>query len=363
MKPGVFLLGLTNMNFPGFFMNPGISFFARGQAIHFLTGKVGYPHGGIFHKLVKKNIIFGLFLLAFLFSCSEKKALLPQEGFVTVNGGKIWYEVVGEGPNPPVLLLHGGPGSTSFGFDPLREMGYDGPIVFWDQLGCGRSDALTDTTLMTIENFVDQTERLRRHLDLEDFVLYGHSWGTMLGIDYYLRYPDKVKAIIFSSPLFSTESWINDADSLIATLPDSIQQTIRQYESVGDYENPKYQTATEFYYSKFVTRSQHPKVDRSHMNLSDGSNVYLYMWGPSEFSSTGTLKNFDRLEDLSGIEVPSLLVCGEFDEASPNTVKKYAGMISGSTVQIIPDAAHSTLADNREAMLKVIGDFLESVKN
>lgn len=306
-------------------------------------------------------LIFTLFI--FQFSCSEKKNIPPHEGFLEVNGGKIWYEVVGEGPNPPVLLLHGGPGSTSFGFDPLRDLDYDGPIIFWDQLGCGRSDAIRDTTLMTIENFVDQTERLRRHLDLENFVLYGHSWGTMLGIDYYLRYPNEVNAIIFSSPLFSTASWIADADSLIATMPDTVQQSIRFHESIGAYDNPGYKAATELYYAQFVTRKSRPKVDRSQMKLADGSNVYLYMWGPSEFTSTGTLRDFDRIDELNGISVPTLLVCGEFDEASPRTVEGYSQMIPKSRFEVIPDAAHSTLNDNPQEMLKVIGDFLKTVKN
>lgn len=310
-----------------------------------------------------KNLAFFALVAVFLYSCTEKKALGPQEGFVEVTGGKIWYEVVGEGPNPPVLLLHGGPGSASFGFDPLREMGYDGPIIFWDQLGCGRSEALTDTTLMTLENFVDQTERLRRHLGLEDFVLYGHSWGTMLGIDYYLRYPEEVKAIVFSSPLFSTDRWIADADTLIATLPDSIKQTIRLYESTGEYDHPDYLAATEIYYSQFVTRKERPKVDRSHLNLNSGSAIYQYMWGPSEFNSTGTLRDFDRLDDLSAITVPTLLVCGEFDEARPETIRYYSSLIPGSKVEIIPDAAHSTLNDNQEAMLNVIREFLETLKN
>ncbi len=302
-------------------------------------------------------------ILWVLCSCSENKSLEPHEGFVEVNGGKIWYEVVGEGPNPPVLLLHGGPGSASFGFDPLRELEYDGPIIFWDQLGCGRSDALTDTTIMTIENFVDQTEKLRKHLDLEDFVLYGHSWGTMLGIDYYLAYPDEVKAIVFSSPLFSTASWIADADSLIALMPDTIQHTIRYHESIGEYENPTYQAATELYYAQFVTRKKREKIDRSHLDLSDGSNVYRYMWGPSEFHSTGTLRDFDRLQELSEIAIPTLLVCGEFDEASPRTVEGYSRMIPKSSFKVIPDAAHSTLNDNGEEMLNVISAFLESTKN
>lgn len=310
-----------------------------------------------------KNLLNYWVVLFVSFSCSQKQSLTPHEGFLDVVGGKIWYEVVGEGPNPPVLLLHGGPGSASFGFDPLRDLEYDGPIIFWDQLGCGRSDAISDTTLMTIENFVDQTEKLRRYLELEDFVLYGHSWGTMLGIDYYLAYPDEVKAIVFSSPLFSTASWITDADSLIATMPDTIQQSIRYHESIGEYDNPEYKAATELYYDQFVTRKPKPKVDRSQMKLSDGSNIYLYMWGPSEFTSTGTLRDFDRMEELNGITVPTLLVCGEFDEASPRTVQGYSQMIPKSRFEVIPDAAHSTLNDNPQAMLKVIGDFLEIVKN
>lgn len=302
-------------------------------------------------------------LLIIHFSCKEKKNIPPHDGFLDVPGGKIWYEVVGEGPNPPILLLHGGPGSASFGFDPLRDLDYDGPIIFWDQLGCGRSDSISDSTLMTIENFVDQTERLRRYLDLEEFVLYGHSWGTMLGIDYYLKYPNDVKAIIFSSPLFSTASWIADADSLIASMPDSIQQSIRFYESIGEYDNPEYKAATELYYDQFVTRKPKPNVDRSQMKLSDGSNVYGYMWGPSEFTSIGTLRDFDRMEELNSIAVPTLLVCGEFDEASPRTVQGYSQMIPDSRFEVIPDAAHSTLNDNPQEMLKVIGDFLETVKN
>lgn len=308
-----------------------------------------------------RTLIFIFFI--FSHSCTEKQKLNPHEGYVEVVGGKIWYEVVGDGPNPSVLLLHGGPGSASFGFDPLRDLDYNGPIVFWDQLGCGRSDALSDTTLMTIENFVDQTEKLRRHLNLEDFVLYGHSWGTMLGIDYYLRYPSEVKAIIFSSPLFSTASWMADADSLIATMPDTIQQSIRYHESIGEYDSPKYKAATELYYAQFVTRKPKPKVDRSQMKLSDGSNVYGYMWGPSEFTSTGTLRDFDRLDELNGIAVPTLLVCGEFDEASPRTVQEYSQLIPKSRFEVIPDAAHSTLNDNPQELLKVIGDFLKSLKN
>jgi proline iminopeptidase len=306
--------------------------------------------------------VFRLLLIAFFITaCKSSEKQVSSEGYVEVIGGKIWYEVFGSGPNPPLLLLHGGPGGTSLGFEPLKELEYDGPIIFLDQLGSGRSDALLDTTLMTIENYVDQVERLRMHLNLQDFVLYGHSWGTMLGMDYYLTYPDEVKAIIFSSPLFSTDLWIADADTLIATLPDSVQQVIRYHEMGGTYEHPDYKEATELYYSLYVTRKERPKVDRSHLNLVSGANVYLYMWGPSEFTSTGTLRNYDRLEYLPTIKVPVLMITGEYDEARPSTVKYYTSLVPNANFEAIPDAAHSTLNDNKEATLSVIKGFLNII--
>ncbi|WP_373519997.1 proline iminopeptidase-family hydrolase [Aquiflexum sp.] len=317
-------------------------------------------------KTENKSIAVKLLCLLFLsvlVSCSPENLLLPGEGFVEVNGGKIWYEVFGEGKKAPIILLHGGPGGTSLGFEPLKELGYDGPIVFLDQLGSGRSSAITDTSLMTIENYVEQVESLRNHLGIKDFVLYGSSWGTMLGIDYYLKYPDEVKAIIFSSPLFSTDSWIADADTLIATLPDSVQQVIRYHESINEYDHPDYHEAVKLYYSLYVTRKERPKIDRSYLNLVSGKEIYKYMWGPSEFTSTGTLRNFDRLEQLGKISVPVLLFTGQYDEARPSTVQYYQSLISDATFREIPDAAHSTLNDNKEETLKVVMKFLERVNS
>ncbi len=305
----------------------------------------------------KLLLLFSLILM--LYACGQSSEHTGVEGYVEVLGGKIWYEVYGSGTSPAILLLHGGPGGTSLGFEPLKDLGYDGPIIFWDQLGSGRSDALLDTALMTIENYVDQVERLRKHLNLQNFVLYGHSWGTMLGLDYYLSYPDEIKAIIFSSPLFSTDFWIADADTLIATLPDSVQQVIRYHEAEGSYEHPDYQEATKLYYSLYVTRKERPKVDRSHLNLVSGANVYLYMWGPSEFTSTGTLRNYDRLEYLPTINVPVLMMTGEYDEARPSTVKYYSSLVPNVNFEVIPDAAHSTLNDNKEATLQVVRGFLK----
>ena len=191
-------------------------------------------------------------LLIILLNCLQSFAqLYPHEGYIHVTGGRVWYRIVGGGNKIPVLLLHGGPGGTSYYLNPLQELGRDRPVIFFDQLGCGRSDRITDTALMTIENYVDEVEQVRKALGLKEYFLYGHSWGTTLGLDYYFKYPKGIKAIIFSSPCFSTDLWIKDADTLIKTLPDSIQQIIRINEQNKTYISPDYKRATAIYYDNF----------------------------------------------------------------------------------------------------------------
>lgn len=301
-------------------------------------------------------------LVLLIFACNPAKPPTAAEGYLEVEGGKIWYEVYGDGPQPPVILLHGGPGGTSLGFEPLKDLGYDGPLVFLDQLGSGRSDSLSDTSLMTLDQYVDQVERLRAHLGYEQFILYGHSWGTMLGIAYWEAFPERVQAMVMSSPLFSTKLWIQDAKRLIATLPDSLQQAIRVHEANQDYKHPAYLQAVEAYYALYVRRKERPKVDRSDLNLVSGEAIYMYMWGPSEFSSTGTLRDFDKMELLPQIQVPVLLMAGEYDEAQPSTVRYYQSLIPNARFEEIPDAAHSTLNDNRTATLNAVRGFLDEIK-
>ena len=300
--------------------------------------------------------IIGSALLFILNSCSSSSQ--PKEGFVEVEGGKIWYRIDGGGDKTPVLLLHGGPGSSSFYLEPLKELSNDRPVIFIDQLGCGRSTRITDTTLMTIEKNVEQLEQVRKALKLEKFYLYGHSWGTMLGLDYYLKYPKGIQALIFASPLFSTKIWTDDADSLISKLPTSIQTSIKESEKNHDFNNESYKEAMKVFYKAYVRRSDKTKSQQDTSDKYFGENVYTFMWGPSEFTATGNLLNYNRLKELSLIKLPTLLTAGEFDEATPSSVRYFTSLIPGAQFQLIPQSAHVTMMDNPKENNRILREFL-----
>ena len=289
------------------------------------------------------------------------KKLTPGQGYVNVTGGRVWYKVVGSGDKTPLLILHGGPGATGYYLTPLEALGKDRPVIFFDQVGCGRSGNKLDTALMNTESFVNSVEELRKALGLNEYYLYGQSWGTMLGVDYYLKYPKGIKAMILSSPAISVPLWLKDADTLIATLPDSIQNAIRENEKRGTYDAPEYQQAMDVYYKNFVARKLPWSADIDSTFRFINTEIYNYMEGPSEFTFTGNLKNYDRTGRLHEIKVPTLFICGEYDEARPPTVKYYASLVPGSKFAVIKDAAHMTMQDNPKEDIRVIGEFLNEV--
>lgn len=298
-------------------------------------------------------------LCAALAGC-QRDRLTPHEGFADVPGGRVWYRVVGDGPGTPLVVLHGGPGAPSYYLASLARLGAERPVVFYDQLGAGRSDQPSDTTLWRIERFMAELDSLRSHLGLREIHLLGHSWGTMLAADYLLAGASGVRSVVMASPALSTARWEEDADTLIATLPDSIQQAIRTHEAAGTFSEPAYQAAVHAFYARFLTRRGGPDVDSTFAHF--GAELYGYMWGPSEFTATGTLRSYDRTARLGELQLPVLYTTGEFDEARPSTVAWYQSLTPGAEFALIPGSAHLTSVDAPEAFADTVSRFLRSVE-
>ena len=155
--------------------------------------------------------------------------------------------------------------------------------------------------------------------------------------------------------------WLKDADTLLSTLPDSIQNAIRINEQNKSYSSPAYQQAIQVYYQHFVARKLPWSADIDSA-LSQLGQSYMYMWGPSEFTALGPLKTYDRTNRLGEIKVPTLFIAGEFDEARPSTVKYYRGLVPGAKFEVIKGAAHLTMQDNPEESNKVVIDFLNGLE-
>lgn len=288
--------------------------------------------------------------------------LPSQEGFVDVPGGKVWYRRIGNGPGVPLLALHGGPGGTSCRFEVLAPLAKDRPVIFYDQLGSGRSDHPTDTSLWQLPRFVEELAAVRRALNLERVHLLGHSWGGALAAEYLVAAkPAGIVSVIFSSPLISTPRWIADADSLRALLPDSIRRVLDVNEQAGTIDSPAYQVATDTFYGRHVRRL--PVVDEPRCaGVTSNDTIYRQMWGPTEFRSTGSLRTWSRAADLDEITAPTLFIAGEFDEARPTTLEEFRRTMPDARLVTIPGAAHAAMREKPAEYIAALRAFLADVE-
>jgi len=86
--------------------------------------------------------------------------------------------------------------------------------------------------------------------------------------------------------------------------------------------------------------------------------VYNHMWGPSEFKATGSLKNLELVDSLNQINIPSIFICGEFDEATPESTAYYSSRMPGSEFHVIPGSSHMHHAEKQEEFITIVRDFL-----
>ncbi|MDH4043940.1 MAG: proline iminopeptidase-family hydrolase [Gemmatimonadota bacterium] len=288
--------------------------------------------------------------------------LQPGEGYIAVPGGNVWYRIVGSGNATPLLVLHGGPGAPSYYLKPFAALADERPVVFYDQLGAGHSDPITDTTLLTVERFVAELAAVREALGLDEVHILGHSWGTMLATDYLLTKPRGVRSVIFASPAISIPRWLADADTLLMTMPDSIQAAVARHEADGTFADPEYQAAVMAFYRRYVGRKLpwSADVDSTFTQLS--MMVYGHMWGPSEFTATGTLQDYDRTDRLHEITIPTLFTTGRYDEARPQTVEYYQSLIPGAALAIFENSAHLTMQDEPAENVWIVREFLRTVE-
>lgn len=282
------------------------------------------------------------------------------EGSVPVPGGNVWYGIEGAGsPGVPLLVLHGGPGAGHDYLEPVAALSDERPVVFYDQLGCGKSDIPDDTSLWRVDRFVEEVAAVRRGLGLDRVHLLGQSWGGWLALEYMLTRPAGVAGLILADTSASVEEFAFEARAKVAELPAELRDTIERCEESGATDSAEYAEATLAYYQHHLCRVQPwPGFMLRTMANVQASPLYNLMWGPSEFNLTGTLKGWDVRDRLGEIDAPTLILNGRYDEAGPTCWKTLHAGIAGSELHIFEDSSHSPHVEEPAEYQRVVRDFL-----
>ena len=279
---------------------------------------------------------------------------------------QVWTKKVGDHPTVKVLLLHGGPAMTTeymeaFG-DYLPQEGYE--MYYYHQLGSYLSDQPDNDDLWTLERFVEEVEQVRKALGLtkDNCYLIGNSWGTLLGLQYALKYQDNIKALVAGNMQGSFPAYAAYNAKLRSQLRPSLLDSLRVYEDAEDYGNPDYlNLVVEEYYRKHICRMKpFPGGLQRAMDHVNG-HIYELMQGPSEFVPGGRLANWDIMDELKNITIPVLMIGAEYDTMDPKAMEEMAGLVQNGRYLHCPNGSHLAMWDDQEHFFPGVLKFIKDV--
>lgn len=313
-------------------------------------------------NLSRRSLLTTLAAAPLVGRATAKTLATPDDetGDIAVPGGKVWCRRVGSGPKTPLLLLHGGPGCGHNYLLPLKALADERPVIFYDQLGCGLSDAPEDETHYRIPRFVEEVDAVRKALKLDRIVLFGNSWGSMLALEYMITgHGAGVEKLILSGALASVPQATKGINRLVDNLPNGAGKRIRELEAAGQQASPEYQELVMVFYQRHLCRANPPppEFEATAANLAK-SPAYRIMNGPNEFTITGVIKDWERRPDLPKIRVPTLITTGEFDEVTIDCAEAIHKGIAGSQLNVMKDCSHLTMLEQPDAYNAIVRKFI-----
>lgn len=292
------------------------------------------------------------------------------EGYAPFGEHRTWYRIAGDldGEQAPLVVVHGGPGCTHDYLDNLTALATGGrAVVHYDQIGNGKSTHLPDrgADFWTVDFFLRELENLLSHLGIADrYDLLGQSWGGMLGAEHAVRRPDGLNRLVIANSPTSMARWSSEADRLRTALPQATQAALRRHEANEAYDHPDYKAASDVYYHRHVCRCDPwPDFVRRTFDWVDRDpTVYHTMWGPTEFWGTGSLRNWTVEDRLAQIDVPTLVITGAYDEATPHAAELFSTLIPDVHWRIFGQSSHMPHVEEEDAYMSAVDAFLRSAE-
>lgn len=283
-----------------------------------------------------------------------------EQGSIDSHGGKIWYGICGDkgSSETPLIVIHGGPGMSHNYLYPLTDLADERQVIFYDQLDAGLSERPNNPENWDMTRFLLEIDDLRETLNLSRVVIFGNSWGATIAASYATKAPAGLEKLVLSSPLLNTDQWLADNKIHRQNLPSDVLSVMDRCEKQGEESSQAYQDAVEVFYNRHFCRANPwPDYVMDTMNALN-ETCYAGMWGPNEFTCNGLLRDYDGLTELETIQTPTLVTCGEFDEATPASCKAFVNLISDAQYVEFENASHLTFVDSREKYIETLRKFL-----
>ncbi len=314
----------------------------------------------MYNKIFRHISLSILFLIPVFIACnSAKSQSIPEveEGYKSVNGTEIFYKTMGEGE--PVIIVHGGPVLEHGYLVPyLKPLTTNYELIFFDQRLSGRSSADVDSTDVTLSNFVEDIEALRKSFGVDTFHLVAHSWGGLLAMKYALKYSSNLRSLaLLNSMPASSKLWRKEESILAQKISkeDSTQRHAIMSSDLFKKDPPK--AIEKLLILSFKNQFYTP-------SLADSLDFYIpddYMTRSRKFGYIrDDISNYDLHAELSSLDIPTLLIYGQIEPATSLSAPRLHDAIPNARLKIIEQSGHFPFLEQPDIFINTVQNFLST---
>ena len=308
------------------------------------------------------KLCFTVIVAIFFFSACQKPAkenqgheLKKDSRLIQVNGTELYAFTMGTGE--PLLVIHGGPGMSHGYFLPHLESLTDKyQLIFYDHRASGQSSYDVDSSSMTMRNFVEDIEGLRKHFGLEKMNIMGHSWGGLLAMWYAGTYPENLKSMILVNTIGASREFTAAAMANLngRTSAEHYHISDSLTNTPGFLAGDSLALLQAFKFSFGITFYDPSDLDK--LNLSLSSNR-MERQAKLQFLFPDLL-NYDLHEGLTWVTCPTLLIHGDYDANPLDAVKKIDEYLPRSELVVIPNCGHWAFIEAPDIFEETVENFL-----
>jgi proline iminopeptidase len=230
-------------------------------------------------------------------------------------------------------------------------------LIFYDQRGTGKSGGAIDASTISLKNFVEDVESMRKTYGLDKMNLLGHSWGGNLAMFYAVRYPQNLKSLILADASAASIEMLKMVSK--AQQEHMTPKDVNEFAKLTKEERFKQgqpEAAEEFFRIVFRSSFYDPqKIDQLTLNFSDETAANFTKIPPLLFQG---MESFDITDQLSKVEVRTLIIHGDADPIPMEIPKTLHKLLKNSDLVILSKCGHFPFIEAPDSFFNAISEFV-----
>jgi proline iminopeptidase len=281
-----------------------------------------------------------------------------QEGHLPVDGAKLYYREVGQGPS--IIVLHGGPDfDHTYLLPDLDRLSQSFRLIYYDQRGRGKSASEVQPDDVSMESDVEDLESVRKFFRLESVALLGHSWGAVLALEYAVQHPTRVSHLIIvnTAPLSHDDYLLLRKSRREKTPADIEELKVRALDA--KYREGDPDAVADYYRVHFRSTIRQPKhleqvVQSLRVSFTKEGILKARAIEKRLYDQTWFVNDYDLIPKIKKLDIPTLVIHGDYDFVPTECSLHIAEAIPNARFVLLKDTGHFSFIESPNEVHKEI---------